>query len=323
VDIMRIHNPAPIVRAAEDRATHAALANRSHREGERLMAKGLVHFCTAGQALLRAKEQCAHGEWQAWLKANVHFSQQRASEYMRLAVGWSRLPPGGTFGLKEALAKLAGDDEPADAAEADAAVTGEAATTGDGAPSAPAPEATAPGRRPTGTTPAGPEADPEGEAEPERAKEVNHRKQFPASTLLDDLLKGGAPFVAYADAEWGRDYAKMLRGKQWEPGRVFSQYQVLEEFIAELTRVLDAMRDLVPAEVVNRTAASADGPADPEPAEAYVPPQPGEIKVQGKGVILAQEAINSLRRIRKNDALRERAFQIVEDWIRHQRAGGR
>jgi hypothetical protein len=40
-----------------------------------------------------------------------------------------------------------------------------------------------------------------------------------------------------------------------------------------------------------------------------------EIKELGKGVYLANEAINSLSRIPRDDALRERGFQIVEDWI--------
>lgn len=37
---------------------------------------------------------------------------------------------------------------------------------------------------------------------------------------------------------------------------------------------------------------------------------------RGKGVILANEAINCLTRIPKNDALRKRGFQIVMDWIK-------
>ncbi len=38
---------------------------------------------------------------------------------------------------------------------------------------------------------------------------------------------------------------------------------------------------------------------------------------KGKGVYLAHEAINCLTRIPKNDALRKRGFQIVTDWIKH------
>lgn len=42
-----------------------------------------------------------------------------------------------------------------------------------------------------------------------------------------------------------------------------------------------------------------------------------EIKSQGKGIRYANEAIDCLKRIPKNDALRKRGFQIVTDWIRH------
>lgn len=42
----------------------------------------------------------------------------------------------------------------------------------------------------------------------------------------------------------------------------------------------------------------------------------GEIKLIGVGVIRANEAINSLTRIPKNDALRQRGLQLVMDWCR-------
>lgn len=42
----------------------------------------------------------------------------------------------------------------------------------------------------------------------------------------------------------------------------------------------------------------------------------GETKLIGKGVALANEAINCLIRIPKNDPLRKRGFQIVTDWIK-------
>lgn len=42
--------------------------------------------------------------------------------------------------------------------------------------------------------------------------------------------------------------------------------------------------------------------------------KPGEKK--GMGIIRANEAINCLTRIPKNDALRKRGFQLVTDWIR-------
>lgn len=40
-------------------------------------------------------------------------------------------------------------------------------------------------------------------------------------------------------------------------------------------------------------------------------------KVKGVGIVHANEAINCLTRIPKNDALRKRGFQLVTDWIRH------
>ncbi|MBM4073015.1 MAG: hypothetical protein FJ271_29435 [Planctomycetes bacterium] len=41
-----------------------------------------------------------------------------------------------------------------------------------------------------------------------------------------------------------------------------------------------------------------------------------EIKLVGRGVFLANEAINCLIRIPKNDKLRERGFEIVADWVK-------
>jgi hypothetical protein len=44
-------------------------------------------------------------------------------------------------------------------------------------------------------------------------------------------------------------------------------------------------------------------------------PEPG--KSRGVGVRRANEAIDCLKRIPKNDGLRKRGFQIVTDWIKH------
>lgn len=46
-------------------------------------------------------------------------------------------------------------------------------------------------------------------------------------------------------------------------------------------------------------------------------PQETNGKSLGKGVRLAHEAVNCLKQIPKNDPLRNRGFQIVTDWIRH------
>jgi hypothetical protein len=45
----------------------------------------------------------------------------------------------------------------------------------------------------------------------------------------------------------------------------------------------------------------------------------GEVKQRGVGILRANEAINSLSRIPKNDALRKRGFQLVTDWMKANR----
>jgi hypothetical protein len=71
--------------AAEDLDALAARANAAHEAGEAASRKGLEHFRAAGEALLKAKAQCGHGNWLAWLEKNVRFSERRAQQYMRLA----------------------------------------------------------------------------------------------------------------------------------------------------------------------------------------------------------------------------------------------
>lgn len=105
----REFNQPAEVRPAEDLAALAAAINAAHEAGEGATRQGLEHFRAAGEALIRAKAECGHGNWLPWLEASVSFSNQRASEYMRLAAGWGKLPPGGNFGLKEALAVIGTD----------------------------------------------------------------------------------------------------------------------------------------------------------------------------------------------------------------------
>jgi hypothetical protein len=53
-------------------------------ELERGRAAGLEHYRRAGEMLLEAKEQIAHGEWGPWLKRNFALSHTTATTYMRL-----------------------------------------------------------------------------------------------------------------------------------------------------------------------------------------------------------------------------------------------
>lgn len=66
----------------------------------------------------------------------------------------------------------------------------------------------------------------------------------------------------------------------------------------------------------NRKYEAGPNGTKPEPKHEE---EPEEGKQRGKGVFLANEAINCLIRIPKNDALRKRGFQIVTDWIKANR----
>src|SRR5262249_49748196 len=75
--------------------------------------------------------------------------------------------------------------------------------------------------------------------------------------------------------------------------------------------------------VVSAVVTKAEGPkhfTKEEAAHYVVAPEQkeddgGELKLRGKGVFLANEAINCLARIPKDDALRGRGLQLVLDWI--------
>jgi hypothetical protein len=98
-----LFDPPAIVRPAQDVAALLAAANAEHEAGEQAQRVSLEHYRKAGEALLRAKAAAGHGNWLKLLREQGRMSQQRASEYMRLAAGWGKLPPGGSLGLKEAL----------------------------------------------------------------------------------------------------------------------------------------------------------------------------------------------------------------------------
>jgi hypothetical protein len=104
-----LFDPPAIVRTAEDLAGFLATANAEHEAGQRAELASLEHYRKAGEALLKAKAAAGHGKWLGALKRTT-IPQQRASEYMRLAAGWDKLPPGGSFALKEALRVIAGQD---------------------------------------------------------------------------------------------------------------------------------------------------------------------------------------------------------------------
>jgi ParB-like chromosome segregation protein Spo0J len=77
-------------------------------------------------------------------------------------------------------------------------------------------------------------------------------------------------------------------------------------------KVAPVYKELVRRQAGEAASADPDPPTQPEPSAE--PSRPGP---RGVGVRWANEAIDCLKRIPKDDPLRGRAFQIVSDWIRH------
>src|SRR5256885_15565240 len=115
MSMSRIDPPA-MVRSAVDLAALAAQINAAHQAGEEATRRGILEFKKAGDALLKAKEACGHGQWLPWLKKHVKFSARTARRYMRLASAWQD-KMATMANLTDALALLAKDD--GDAEEAD------------------------------------------------------------------------------------------------------------------------------------------------------------------------------------------------------------
>jgi hypothetical protein len=65
----------------------------------------------AGELLLKAKEQCPHGQWRPWIEANFAGSLRTAQKWMRLAEGWPELeanaPSTALLTIEQALEYLA------------------------------------------------------------------------------------------------------------------------------------------------------------------------------------------------------------------------
>jgi hypothetical protein len=73
------------VRKAEDLATLFGVANEEYGRGEELTHQGRRRFVQAGEALLKAKEQCPRGSWLKTLKEKWRYSKGRAYQCMDLA----------------------------------------------------------------------------------------------------------------------------------------------------------------------------------------------------------------------------------------------
>jgi hypothetical protein len=61
------------------------IANGSAEQVEKNARLTISNADRAGRALIEIKKQIPHGQWLAWLGANFNYSQQTASDYMRIA----------------------------------------------------------------------------------------------------------------------------------------------------------------------------------------------------------------------------------------------
>jgi hypothetical protein len=59
--------------------------NREHQQAEQAARSALTHALKAGELLLQAKQQCAYGDWQAWIQQHCQFAERTARLYMQLA----------------------------------------------------------------------------------------------------------------------------------------------------------------------------------------------------------------------------------------------
>jgi hypothetical protein len=110
-------NPPAQIREACDLRTLAAIVNGAHDCVCAAPRRILEDAKRAGDALLRAKAQCQHGQWLPWLAANVKCSERTARRYMTVAANWSKSVTVTDLTLRDALEALA-EDKPAEQTEA-------------------------------------------------------------------------------------------------------------------------------------------------------------------------------------------------------------
>jgi hypothetical protein len=86
----------------------AASIRVEHEAAERHARSAVEHAIRAGELLIEAKAQVAHGEWLPWLAENFPARPVTAQRYMRLAVNASRVTHlDEAESIREALAVLA------------------------------------------------------------------------------------------------------------------------------------------------------------------------------------------------------------------------
>ena len=86
---MSLTTIAPEVMAGMAPDALAELANDAARQVESRAKSTAEAALLAGQALSAAKEQIAHGQWEAWLEENWKFHQSLARRYMQISKRYS------------------------------------------------------------------------------------------------------------------------------------------------------------------------------------------------------------------------------------------
>jgi phage N-6-adenine-methyltransferase len=76
------------VRPADDLGSLAAQINTEHDLGEDGCWNGAEHYRTAGEKLIRAREECGNRKFKPWLEKNIKPSRRRVYCYIELAKKW-------------------------------------------------------------------------------------------------------------------------------------------------------------------------------------------------------------------------------------------
>jgi DUF3102 family protein len=69
----------------------AARIRAEHEAASTALTDGFQHAMTAGQLLVEAKRQVAHGDWLTWLESSCDLSPRTAQAYMRVARSFNHL----------------------------------------------------------------------------------------------------------------------------------------------------------------------------------------------------------------------------------------
>jgi hypothetical protein len=79
---------APKKEAVTEALSLVERIREAHFDAEHGLQTAMRRAWDAGNLLLQAKEECKHGEWEDWIKANLPFKVRTAQFYMQIARKW-------------------------------------------------------------------------------------------------------------------------------------------------------------------------------------------------------------------------------------------